>query len=209
MNAAIFDMDGLLVASEILYVDAFKEVSDILGYKHSDELFKSCIGTNKKTQEMIIKAHYGEDYPFEECYKLTHQVVDTYISEGKLHLQKGVIEILDMFKAKGFKLAVASSNDYSRVMKSLNITNITHYFDEIITGDMVTHGKPDPEIFLLACQKIGSTPKETYVFEDSYNGVRAGHAGGFYTIMVPDILPETPEMVEKAELVLNNLLSFC
>ncbi|MFI3226256.1 MAG: HAD family phosphatase [Clostridia bacterium] len=209
MKAAIFDMDGLLVDSETLYVDAFKEVCEIMGDVYTDELFKSCIGTNKKTQAEILKSHFGDDYDCEYSYDLTHQIMDRYFKEGRLELKEGAIEILEFFKSKGYKMAVASSNSIDKILYSLKITGITHYFDELVSGDMVDHGKPAPDIFLLAAEKLGTTPAESYVFEDSYNGIRAAHAGGFYTIMVPDLLAPNDEMREKSTEIIESLLNFC
>lgn len=208
MNCAIFDMDGLLVETEILYVYAFKEVCEIMGDEYDEELFKTCIGTTKKTQEGILKKHFGDDYDFERSNMLTNSVIDRYTDEGNLFLKKGVEEILQMFKSKGFKLAVASSNSSQKVFRALDLTGIKHYFDEILTGDMVTNGKPDPEIFLKACKKLGSTPSKSYVFEDSFNGVRAGFAGGFYTVMVPDLIPPDDEMIQKSNEIIKCLSDF-
>ena len=70
---------------------------------------------------------------------------------------------------------------------------------------MVTRSKPDPEIFLTAAAKLGAVPADCFVVEDSFNGVRAGRAGGFRTLMVPDMLPPDREMEEKAERILKDL----
>lgn len=208
MNAVIFDMDGLLVDSEILYVYAFKEVCEVLNINYDEYIYKKCTGTTKSTQELILKEHYGQNFEFEKCYNLTHEIMEKYINSGRLALKDGVCQILNLFKEKGFKMAVASSNSTKQVELSLNITGIYNFFDEIVTGNMVENGKPNPEIFLLACDKLGSSPDKTYVFEDSYNGVRAGHSGGFYTIMVPDLLKPTEEMHQKADEIIESLSLF-
>lgn len=208
MDCAIFDMDGLLVNTEILYVYAFKEVCEIMGDEFDETVFKKCVGTTKKTQEGILKSFYGHDYDYERSYKLTHEIIDRYTKEGMIELKEGVEIILEMFKEKGFKIAVASSNSSQKVHAMLSVTNIEHHFDVIVTGDMVTNGKPDPEIFYLACKKLGSIPSRVYVFEDSYNGVRAGFEGGFYTVMVPDLLEPDDEMRKKSTEIIKTLLDF-
>ena len=85
------------------------------------------------------------------------------------------------------------------------LIGIYHDASEIITGDMVTHSKPHPEIFLLACEKIGVKPENAYAIEDSYNGIRSANAGGLRPIMVPDLRPADDEMKELAEVVLKSL----
>ena len=82
----------------------------------------------------------------------------------------------------------------SRPQGNLNNWGLTHYFKALVSGQQVKHSKPDPEIFLLAAEKLGTAPAHTLVLEDSYNGVRAGAAGGFVTVMVPDLLPADDEM---------------
>ena len=77
---------------------------------------------------------------------------------------------------------------------NLNNWGLTHYFKALVSGQQVKRSKPDPEIFLLAAEKLGTDPAHTLVLEDSYNGVRAGAAGGFVTVMVPDLLPADDEM---------------
>ena len=72
-------------------------------------------------------------------------------------------------------------------------------------GDRVTRSKPDPEIFLTAAARFGVRPEDCFVIEDSFNGIRAAHAGGFRAIMVPDMLPPDAEMEEKAEIIVKDL----
>ena len=90
-------------------------------------------------------------------------------------------------------------------MYQLEQAGILKYFDEIITGDMVTKSKPDPEIYRMACEKIGVDPQNAFAVEDSYNGIRSAQAGGLRAIMVPDLLPADEEMKELAEVVLPSL----
>ena len=84
---------------------------------------------------------------------------------------------------------------------------IIEYFDRIICGDMVSRSKPAPDIFLKACEELNVSPSDSYAIEDSYNGIRAAHAGGLHPIMVPDLLPADEEMQSLAEIVLPSLTS--
>ena len=88
----------------------------------------------------------------------------------------------------------------------LRDAGILDFFDQVICGDMVERSKPAPDIFLKACEELGVKPERAYAIEDSYNGIRAAYAGKLHPIMVPDLLPETAEMREKAEVVLPDLL---
>lgn len=91
-------------------------------------------------------------------------------------------------------MAVASSSPMTVIEGHLEHWGLGHYFKAVISGEHLTRSKPAPDIFLLAAQKLGTEPAKTMVLEDSYNGVRAGAAGGFVTVMVPDLSPATDEM---------------
>ena len=115
------------------------------------------------------------------------------------------MEILEYLKNSGKKIALASSTKKQKVISQLQDAGILNYFDEIVTGDMVEKSKPEPDIFLLACEKIGVSPERAYAIEDSYNGIRSAYRGGLRPIMVPDLLPADQEMKNMAEAVIDNL----
>ena len=92
-------------------------------------------------------------------------------------------------------------------MRELTEGNLISYFDEVVCGDMVSKSKPDPEIFLKACEQLSVEPECAYAIEDSYNGIRSAHAAGMRPIMVPDMAEPTPEMEELSERILPSLLN--
>jgi HAD superfamily hydrolase (TIGR01509 family) len=106
----------------------------------------------------------------------------------------GTIELLQYFQAQKVPMAVASSSDRAVIEEKLRQSGIISYFDVLIGGDEVTHGKPDPEIFLKAAAALQVPIEDCYVFEDSFNGVRAGAASGALTVMIPDQVPPTEEI---------------
>ena len=91
------------------------------------------------------------------------------------------------------------------VEAELRDAGVLEFFDELVTGDVVKRSKPDPEIYLLACDKIGAVPERCYAIEDSYNGVRSAAGGGLRPIMVPDLLPANDEMKSLVETVQESL----
>ena len=105
-----------------------------------------------------------------------------------------------------FKCALASSSDREIVLSLLDGAGLTEFFDGIVAGDMVKKSKPEPDIFLAACKLLGAAPERTFAVEDSFNGIRAAHAGGLRPIMVPDMLPADEEMRALAETVEDSLL---
>ena len=157
-----------------------------------------------RTREIMLET-YGEDFPYDEYARESSLMYHEKYDGGKLPMKPGVMELLSYLKEKGKKIALASSTRRETVTNQLRWAGIIDYFDVIICGDMVARSKPAPDIFLKACQELGVLPENTYAIEDSYNGIRAAHAGQLRPIMVPDLLEADDEMRGMAECVCDNL----
>ena len=164
IDTVIFDMDGVIFDSEILVLQAWKEVAERHGIAGVEAACHECLGTNSVVSKGVFLKHYGEDFPYEE-YSTREVLVRSEISDGGL----------------------------------------LGYFDQIIGGDMVERSKPEPDIFLEACRRLGTRPENCYVIEDSHNGIRAAYAAGMHPIMVPDLMEVTEEMKSLAEEILGSL----
>ena len=205
-DAVVFDMDGVIFDSERAVMNCWLELAKEYGIKDIEGPYLACTGTTlAKTREIMLEA-YGPDFPYDTYAKEASQMYHERYDGGRLPMKPGVFEILDYLKNSGKKIALASSTRRQTVVNQLRDAHILEYFDEIITGDMVSQSKPDPEIFLLACERIGISPQRAYGVEDSYNGIRAAHAGKLRPIMVPDLIPADDEMEEITEAVLTDLL---
>ena len=195
----IFDMDGVLFDSESVYIEGY--VMYAREYPDIRETSLSCVGANgRKTREIFLQK-YGKDFPFDDYY----QKVKAYVSSHPIPLKPGVFTIMNDLRGNGAKIALASSTSTASVMRMLDEAGLTEYFDVIVCGDMVSHSKPHPEIFLTAAERLGTEARDCFVIEDSYNGVRAAHNAGMRPIMVPDLLQPDEEIRNLAETVLPNL----
>lgn len=204
-DAVVFDMDGVIFDSERAVMNCWLLLADKYGIKDIEKPYLACTGTTvQKTKQIMLEA-YGDDFPYDEYAKEASRMYHEKYDGGRLPMKSGVIEILDFLRSNGKKIALASSTRKETVINQLRDARILDCFDEVITGDMVTRSKPEPDIFLLACEKIGVEPNRAYAIEDSYNGIRAAYRGGLKPIMVPDLLPADQEMREKAEEVIDNL----
>ncbi len=204
-DAVVFDMDGVIFDSERAVMNCWLKLADKYGIENIEKPYLACTGTTvQKTKQIMLEA-YGDDFPYDEYAKEASRMYHEKYDGGRLPMKSGVIEILDFLKNNGKKIALASSTRKETVINQLRDAKILDYFDEVITGDMVMKSKPEPDIFLLACEKIGVKPNRAYAIEDSINGIRAAFRGGLRSIMVPDLLPADQEMREKAEEVIDNL----
>lgn len=200
-------MDGVIFDSERATMNCWLELADKYGIKDIEKPYYACTGvTAQRTREIMLEA-YGEDFPYDEYAREASQMYHDRYDGGRLPMKSGVFKLLDFLKKENKKIALASSTRRQTVVNQLRDAGILDYFDEIVTGDMVTKSKPDPEIFLLACEKIGVDPADAYAVEDSYNGIRSAKRGGLHPIMVPDLLPADDEMKELSEAVLESLLA--
>ena len=204
-EAVVFDMDGVIFDSEKKVVECWQVLADKYGFTGIEEACRACLGTTKEKSKEIMLQRYGEDFPYEtysaEASKLFHERYDG----GRLPKKTGIEKILQALSQEGKKIALASSTRRQTVESQLREAGLIGYFDKIICGDMVEKSKPEPDIYIRACKELGVLPEQAYAIEDSYNGIRAAHAGHLLPIMVPDLLPANEEMQEKAEVVLPDL----
>jgi len=204
-KAVVFDMDGVIFDSERCIMETWIVLAEKYGIKGIEDVFLACTGTNAaKTRQICLDA-YGEDFPYEkyesESMKMYHEKYDG----GRLPIKPGVFELLDYLKSIGVKIALASSTRRESVIRELTEGGVIKYFDEIVAGDMVSKSKPDPQIYLKACEAIGVAPEDCYAIEDSYNGIRSAAAGKLRPIMIPDLRPADDEMKMLSEAVLDTL----
>lgn len=189
-KGAIFDMDGVLFDTERLYQDIWQELAREHGVELGSGFVKDISGTNGsrmlKTVEKYYRVSDGTAI-VETCMRRMKEELSVHVP-----VKEGVFEILKFLKAKEIRTAVASSTAKERIEENLQRSGIRDYFMEIVSGSEVKNGKPAPDIFLCAAERIGLSPQECFVFEDSENGVRAGFFAGCATIMIPDLIePET------------------
>lgn len=205
-KAVIFDMDGVIFDSERIIIELWEDFGAKNNMPHMHEVTIRCVGLNDKATEEVFKEVYGDDYDYRRFQKIISKQYHEMADGGKLPMMIGVREILDYLKNNEYKIALASSTRTEVVVNQLKAANIYEYFDKVVCGDMVTHSKPHPEIFLKAAEELKVDITKSFIIEDSYNGIRAAYAAGAKPIMVPDMIEPDDEMREKSFIILKNLL---
>ena len=204
-DAVVFDMDGVIFDSERAVLECWLELADKYAIPNIMEPYLACTGTTMARTREIMMETYGPDFPYDEYAAEASAMFHERYDGGRLPMKRGVREILEYLKSHGKRIALASSTRRETVVNQLRDAKILEYFDEVVTGDMVERSKPEPDIFLMACEKVGVAPTRAFAIEDSYNGIRAAHSGKLRPIMVPDLRPADAEMKELAEAVLEDL----
>ena len=198
----IFDMDGLILDTEKLYLEYGLEVFEELGYDITEEVFLGTVGMTDKSSGEYYSKLYGENFD----YNIIVEKIDVKLlvtsKDGKVGLKNGLFELLKFSDENDVKKVVATSTARKKAEFMLENAGILDRFDFLVCGDEVKKGKPNPEIFLKAAEIAGVDPKNCMVLEDSHNGLRAANSAGMLPVMIPDLL-EINEEIEK--IVFKNL----
>jgi HAD superfamily hydrolase (TIGR01509 family) len=205
IQAAIFDMDGLLFDTESIARWAWKQALASHGYMMNDELYKEFIGRDLSWREKILKKRYGENFPFESVTAQRIKIGDEREMREGLPTKAGVLDLLNKLSSLGITIGLATGTSRTRTIRRLTNAAIYQYFTTIVTSEDVAQGKPAPDIFLEVSRRINVVPWQCVVFEDSSVGVEAAFTAGMHTIMVPDIEQPSSEIKSLAYRVLNSL----
>lgn len=197
MKGFIFDMDGVLFDTEKLYERFWCEAAEELGFVMNVEDVAAIRSTDAKLARKILKQRCGSDFDYDGVKGLRIRLMHEYTQKHGVEQKPGVRDFLVLLKGKNYKIALATTSNKKRATEFLMQGKLFDFFDWIVSGDLVTKGKPDPEIYLKAAEGLGLNPAECYAVEDSYNGVRSAHAAGCKVIMVPDRDVPDAEMREK------------
>ena len=205
LKAVIFDMDGLMIDSERVTFECYQEVLKDMNLTMDEEFYKTLLGKPTKGIHQRFYDVYENNFPIEDVMKKVHAMMAERFEKEGVPVKNGLVSLLQYLKENSYKTIVATSSNRNRVDKILKQAGITEYFDDSICGDEVTKGKPDPEIFLKACQKLGVSTDEAIVLEDSEAGIQAGSTAGIRVICVPDMKYPEKQYEEKAYRILSDL----
>ena len=208
----IFDMDGVISDSEAVYLAGYLHAVSLYGLPEKDmrEAVVKATGVTDANERRIMTETFRHlpQFDLEKTYRACREDFADVVESGRMDLKPGAAQILRCLRERGVPVGLASSSPRRMIEKVLGPHRVMQYFDTIVSGDVVERGKPDPEIFLRCAAQMGipeSKYTEICVIEDSYNGIRAAHAAGMKPVMVPDQLPPTQEMREKAAVILPSL----
>jgi len=204
LRAVIFDMDGLLLDTEVLYRAASFAACAAQGHQMVDHVRHGLIGTPKDSGDSKLIAHFGSTFDLER-YHLAFTEHFEGLCATEVPLRPGVMDLLKVLRDAAIPMAIATSAARPRSEDHLKRAGILHNFDVLVTRSDVETGKPHPETFLKAAALLGIDPSNCLALEDSHHGIRAAAAAGMATIMIPDLLHPTPEIASLCVGVLPSL----
>lgn len=194
LDGVVFDVDGVLFDTERLSQRIWLAVSQEMGWPQVGQQYLHFVGRNRTDIRQQMLELYGPEFPREEfLLTCSHQAQERVEREG-LPVKPGVPEILRFLQGRNIPIALATSTGRERTCRRMELSGLGPFFHAIVTGDQILHGKPEPDIYLLACRELGVLPERTVAVEDSRNGILSAHAAGMKTVMVPDLIPPSPDL---------------
>ena len=204
VEAALFDMDGLLLDTEALYIQAMQAAARRLDLEMPLTLCHAMVGVPGRECNLMIQAFYGADFSIETFRDHFSTNIRELLDEN-IPVKPGVVELLDFLEARGIPRAVATSAGRTTAEHHLGRAGLLDRFQALATRDDVVHAKPEPDVYLEAARRLGVAPERCVAFEDSNVGLTAAHAAGTMAFFVPDILQPLPEVRGKCVRVLGDL----
>jgi HAD superfamily hydrolase (TIGR01509 family) len=204
-KAAVFDMDGLLIDSERAISEAWMAGARALGFKLEMADFLRVVGTASQQSTAMLIEIMGSEEAMRATAAKAHALLPQAGGGPVFPLKTGALPLLEALRAAGIPCGVASSSAVAEIRHRLGHVDVLKYFRCVTGGDEVTHGKPDPALYLLAAARLGQAPEDCIAFEDSENGARAAQAAGVRVVIVPDLKHPPADVAARAHGVIGSL----
>ena len=206
IKAVLFDMDGLMVDTESLATEAFIHSAKKQGYNMTKEETLLVLGfTTKSIYEFWENYFKNSDVSGKQLVDDHYKYIENILFTTGPRKMPYIEELLKYLKESNYKVAVASSSNMNHIINNMEKTGLKKYIDEFASGAEVENGKPAPDVFLLAAERLGVKPENCLVLEDSKAGVIAGSSAGAKVIMVPDMFKPDEECKERTYRIVGNL----
>lgn len=203
--AVVFDMDGLMLDTEILYQRAWQQAAIDLGYDYDDAFYlQTCVGRTVETCEAALTERFP-DFPLPAFRARWQGLWRQEVEQRGIPLKPGLLELLAFLDRQRIPFAVATSSDRAYTTFTLAAAGLQDRFGCIITGDQISNGKPAPDIYLEAARRLGASPPVCVALEDSDAGAQAAAAAGMTVLLIPDLKPPAPLAIQSAYSVLASL----
>ena len=193
-EAVIFDMDGVLIDSEPIHVGIEKLLFNKLGIDVSETVHRSYMGASNEFMYSDLRSRFNLSESVTELIESDELFRSDYFHRlDTIPANDGLISLLGQIKTAGLKLAVATSSSPEIANLLLNKCGIAPFFDAIVTTSEAGKSKPSPDVYLLAAKKIGVSPEDCIVFEDSPNGLLAAKSAGIFCV----VIQSDSELIQK------------
>ena len=210
IRAVLFDMDGVLLDTEVLGLRAMADITADLGYKVDRAFYQTTLGVPNAECKQIYQEAFGPDFPYDVAIERFRAYFSEYNRTCAMPRKAGLMECLEGLRARGHKIVLATSTVRSLVEEYFAaMPDMAAMFDGKVCGGEVPRGKPAPDIYLAAARIAGYAPVECVGVEDSLSGARAIRAAGARCVMIPDLLTYDESFKPYVDNVLPSLRALC
>lgn len=205
IKAVVFDMDGLMFDTEAICRRAHNEAGKKLGIPYADSLYFKSLAMTYENMTVLYSDIFKDEHLAREFVKLVADIsMDIYLHEP-LGIKSGLFELVDYLEQNNYKKAIASSAPLYEISNHLSECGLSDSFKTIVSGQNLEHGKPAPDIYLLASSILDVEPCNMLVLEDSIFGIESAYSAGAIPVMIPDLVQPDEATRKKAFKILNSL----
>lgn len=188
IKLVIFDVDGTLVDSEVVFVKAAIKNMEVNGYNIPMSAIMGIIGQNRIAGRKLIESTQDDSFDYDKYIKDYEKIRSEILENEPLKLKKGALNILNYCKEHNIKMAIATSTYKEKQVKVLTNLGIIDYFDYMVFGDEIINSKPAPDIYLKVYEHYNLDKDEMIIYEDSNNGILSGYNAGIKVVYIKDIV---------------------
>jgi HAD superfamily hydrolase (TIGR01509 family) len=183
LKAVIFDMDGVIIDSEPVYLEVEMKLFRKYGLPIKEEEHNAFVGTTTREMWTYLKVRYGIDLEVDKLVEIERAAYrEGLLSQKDLKPIAGIVDLIKNLYKNKLRLAIASSSSLNEINTVVELFDLKKYFVELVSGEEVENGKPAPDIFILASKRLEVLPSECIVIEDSKNGTVAAKQSGMRCI---------------------------
>lgn len=204
-SAVIFDMDGLVLDTEITYCFAKQQAAYTMGYEFPEQFWMSMSGLHQHDMEQKMLAFCGADFDLAGFNDAAAEIWHDYVDVNGIKTRHGFYQLLDFIVEQSMPYCLATNSNAVNADKCLKFAGLQDVFPVIITRDDVRQGKPEPDIFLTAASTLNVDITRCLVLEDSHTGILAASRAGAFSVFVPSVLPVDPLTLSLCDMMISDL----
>lgn len=197
IRGVLFDMDGLVLDSEVLYTRFWREAAAALGYTMTVEQSLGMRSLGKKLGQPYLESLFGPEIDYTTLRAKRIELMDVYVAQHGIPPKPGIHELLDYLADHGIAAAITSSSPMEYIERHLSAVHLAHRFQKLCSGHEVPNGKPAPDIYLHGAATLGLQPEECLALEDSPAGILSAFRAGCHPVIIPDLDQPSEETLSR------------